>query len=213
MVFGTAGSPKKRALLRSLGVAHVMNSRTLDFANEILAITEGKGVDIVLNTLADDFIPKSFSVLADNGRFLEIGKRGIWTHEQVAAFNPTLSYYPYDLADVARDRPQLIGEMWQRLRPQFEHGELRPLPVQDFPISKAIKAFRFMSQARHVGKIVIVPEKRRPWFAPMPRTELPAAWAVSACRWPGGWLSVGHATWCWLGAVPQLTGHGLSWKS
>ena len=144
-----------------------MNSRTLDFANEILAITEGKGVDIVLNALADDFIPKSFSVLADNGRFLEIGKRGIWTHEQVAAFNPTLSYYPYDLADVARERPQLIGEMWQCLRPLFEHGELRPLPVQDFPISEAIKAFRFMSQARHVGKIVIVPEE----VAPMVRAD------------------------------------------
>ena len=162
VVFGTAGSLKKRALLRSLGVAHVMNSRTLDFANEILAITEGKGVDIVLNALADDFITKSFSVLADNGRFLEIGKRGIWTHEQVAAFNPTLSYYPYDLADVTRERPQMIGEMWQYLRPQFEHGELQPLPVQDFPISEAIKAFRFMSQARHVGKIVILPEEAAP---------------------------------------------------
>ncbi len=154
-IFGTAGSPEKRALLKSLGVPHVMNSRTLEFADEIMALTNGEGVDIVLNALADEFIDKSFAVLADNGRFLEMGKRGIWHHEQVAALNPTLAYFPYDLADVARETPQLIGEMMQKLSAQFESGALRPLPLRTFPIAQAIDAFRFMSQAKHVGKIVL----------------------------------------------------------
>ncbi|MCB8984307.1 MAG: type I polyketide synthase [Ardenticatenaceae bacterium] len=165
-IFGTAGSPEKRALLSAQGVQHVMNSRTLDFADEIMDITHGEGVDIVLNSLADDFIGKSFAVLGENGRFLEIGKRGIWTPAQVAAFNPTLAYYAYDLADVARDEPHLIGEMFAALKAQFEAGGLRPLPLRTFPISRAVDAFRFMSQAKHVGKLVLTQQE-----VPLVRTD------------------------------------------
>jgi len=165
-IFGTAGSPEKQALLSTLGVQHVMNSRTLDFADEIRRITDGEGVDIVLNSLADDFIEKSFAVLGENGRFLEIGKRGIWTAAQVAAFNPTLAYFAYDLADVARDEPHLIGEMFTVLKAQFEAGVLRPLPLRTFPISRAVDAFRFMSQARHVGKLVLTQQE-----APLVRAD------------------------------------------
>src|SRR5690606_35736024 len=84
-IFATAGSPEKRDMLTALGVQHVLDSRTLDFADAILKETGGEGLHLVLNSLADEFIPKSLAVLAHGGRFLEIGKRGIWTHEQVDA--------------------------------------------------------------------------------------------------------------------------------
>ncbi len=74
-----------------------MNSRTLDFADEIMQLTDGKGVDIVLNSLADEFIPKSISVLAENGRFIELGKRGIWSAEQFAEVKPNAFYQAVDL--------------------------------------------------------------------------------------------------------------------
>ena len=73
-IFATAGSHEKREFLRGQGICHVMDSRSLDFADEILEITNGAGVDGVLNQLAGDFITKSLSVLAPYGRFLEIGK-------------------------------------------------------------------------------------------------------------------------------------------
>jgi NAD(P)-dependent dehydrogenase (short-subunit alcohol dehydrogenase family) len=164
-----------------------MHSRTLDFADEIMALTNGEGVDIVLNALADEFIDKSFAVLADNGRFLEMGKRGIWTHEQVTAFNPTLAYFPYDLADVARETPHLIGDMMRELTAQFESGVLRPLPQRTFPIAQAIDAFRFMSQARHVGKIVLEQQ------------------AVTAVRPDGTYLVTGG-----LGGLGLATARGLA---
>src|SRR5690606_6724097 len=82
-VFATAGSPERRGLLRRLGVVHVMDSRTLDFAGQVLEATGGRGVDVVLSSLAGEFIPRSVEALAEDGRFLEIGKRGIWTAEQV----------------------------------------------------------------------------------------------------------------------------------
>jgi NADPH:quinone reductase-like Zn-dependent oxidoreductase/acyl carrier protein len=171
-VFGTAGSPEKRTFVESQGVAHVMNSRTLEFADEIPALTAGRGVDIVLNSLADDFIPKSLSVLADGGSFLEIGKRGVWDAAQVAAFNPTLHYHLYDLAEVVLREPERIRALMDELLADFESGALRPLPLQTFPIDQAAEAFRFMAQAKHIGKIVITqPEDDSPAEAPRVRAD------------------------------------------
>jgi NADPH:quinone reductase-like Zn-dependent oxidoreductase len=95
-IFATAGSPEKRAFLRDLGVAHIMDSRSLAFADEILALTGGQGVDLVLNSLADEFAQESMRVLAANGRFLEIGKRGILTPAEAARQKPGAAYHIVD---------------------------------------------------------------------------------------------------------------------
>ncbi len=157
-IFGTAGSPEKREFLKSLGVHHILNSRTLDFADEIMALTEGQGVNIVLNSLAGEFIPKSLSVLADNGCFLEIGKQGVWTNEQVAELNPTLSSYVYDLAQILYDEPGVIQADLLYLLEEAEAGHIEALPIKTFPMEEVIEAFRFMAQARHIGKVVITQE-------------------------------------------------------
>ena len=151
-IFATAGSDEKRALLRSRGVAHVMNSRTVEFADEILARTNGEGVDVVLNSLTGEAIPKSISVLRQGGRFCEIGKRGIWSDAQVAAIRPDVRNFTIFLADVD---DALIQDMLQELAARFTAGVLKPLPMRVFPLSDAASAFRHMAQARHIGKVVI----------------------------------------------------------
>ncbi|HLF25323.1 MAG TPA: type I polyketide synthase [Anaerolineae bacterium] len=154
-IFATAGSPDKRALLQSLGVPHVMHSRTLDFADEIMRLTDGAGVDIVLNSLTDEFIPKSFAALKRGGVFLEIGKRGIWSHEQVEQLGRAIDYHVIYLGDVCQSDPPLIHSLLQRLADAAGSGALPMLPVRVFPLEQAQAAFRFMAQAKHVGKIVI----------------------------------------------------------
>ncbi|MFL6246636.1 MAG: beta-ketoacyl synthase N-terminal-like domain-containing protein, partial [Thermoanaerobaculia bacterium] len=108
-VFATAGSNEKRDYVRSLlgsgGVDHVMSSRTLDFANELAQRTHGAGVTMVLNSLNGEFIARSFEVLAPHGRFLEMGKIGIWDEERVRAHDATIEYHPFDLAAVSRENP------------------------------------------------------------------------------------------------------------
>ncbi|GET43760.1 polyketide synthase [Microseira wollei NIES-4236] len=153
-VLGTA-SPSKWEFLKSLGVKHVMNSRTLDFADQVMAITEGQGVDIVLNCLADEFIPKSLSVLRVGGRFLEIGKRGVWTPSQVAEVRSDVSYFLIDLIQVCQEQPILIGSMLRQLMQQFQEGKLKPLPRKVFSLQDAVSAFRYLQQAKHIGKIVL----------------------------------------------------------
>jgi NADPH:quinone reductase-like Zn-dependent oxidoreductase/acyl carrier protein len=154
-VFATA-SKGKWEFLRSLGLKNIMNSRTPDFDENIMAITGGKGLDIVLNSLSGEFIPKSLSVLGKEGRFVEIGKRDVWSPERVAAFRLDAVYRLVDLMDVCKDEPGLIRSMLRELVTQFEVGTLKPLPMQSFPIENSKTAFRTMQQGRHIGKIVIV---------------------------------------------------------
>jgi NAD(P)-dependent dehydrogenase (short-subunit alcohol dehydrogenase family)/acyl carrier protein len=109
----------------------------------------------VLNALTGEFIPASFSVLAPNGRFLEMGKIGIWDEDRVRAQNPNWFYRPFDLAAVVQEQPSLITGMFEDVLRQIEAGRLRPLPVSVFPMHQAEEGFRFMAQARHIGKIVL----------------------------------------------------------
>ena len=158
-IFATAGSPEKRALLQSLGVAHVLDSRSLAFADDVLRITNRRGVDVVLNSLADRFVDRSFEAIANGGRFIEIGKRGIWEPERVQRLNKNLEYHIVDWSVDARDNPTLIGGMLQDLVAALTRGELKPLPNCVFALRDAVTAFRLMAQGRHIGKVVISHEE------------------------------------------------------
>ena len=127
-IFATAGSEAKRHFLRNLGIRHVFDSRSLAFRSEVLKATGGAGVDIVLNSLADDFIRASLETVAPNGCFLEVGKRGIWTQNQVTNFRQDIRYFPFDLGEVAPQTPTLISDMLQAIMPHFAAGRLQTSP-------------------------------------------------------------------------------------
>lgn len=156
-VYATAGSDAKREFLRSLGVEHVMDSRSLAFAEEILRSTKGEGVDVVLNSLSGEAMAKSLSTLGAHGRFLEIGKRDIYGGGRLSlgSFKKNQSFHAIDLAQVFQEEPDLIRGMMGDLLGMIERDEIRPLPVREFPIADAVSAFRFMSQAKHIGKVVL----------------------------------------------------------
>ena len=153
-VFATAGSEWKRALLRSIGVPHVLNSRDASFAQEVMTRTGGSGVDLVLNSLTGELAEASFGVLARGGRFIEIGKRDLKSAEWVTSLGRDLAYSIVDWSEDAARRPAFIGGMLAQLIERLQQG-LRPLPRQAFAIDDAPRAFRLMAQARHVGKIVV----------------------------------------------------------
>jgi NADPH:quinone reductase-like Zn-dependent oxidoreductase/SAM-dependent methyltransferase/NADP-dependent 3-hydroxy acid dehydrogenase YdfG len=154
-VFATAGSDAKRALLRSHGAAHVLNSRTLDFEAEIARLTEGRGVDLVLNSLAGEFIPASVRSLAAQGSFLEIGKRDIWSGSQFRELRPQARYHAIDLNAQRYQDPAAAQALFADVMAAVQRGELKPLPLQAFPLQRGGEAFRFMAQARHTGKVVL----------------------------------------------------------
>ncbi|GAA2780420.1 hypothetical protein GCM10010452_05310 [Crossiella cryophila] len=152
-VFGTA-STGKWDTLRALGLAedHIANSRTLDFEAEFGAVTGGRGVDVVLDSLAREFVDASLRLLPGGGRFVEMGKTDVRDADLVAVDHPGVTYRAFDLTDAGEDR---IAAIFAALRPLFEQGVLRPLPVRTWDLRRAKDAYRFLSQAKHVGKLVL----------------------------------------------------------
>jgi acyl transferase domain-containing protein len=157
-IFATAGNAEKREYLKSLGIKRVMNSRTLDFAERIREATNGEGIDLVLNSLTGEVIPKSLSLLRQHGRFLEIGKSEIWQPEQVAAVNSDATYYAIDLAERLANDPVAMRPLFCELTELLSTGALKPLPLRAFDLAEATDAFRYMAQAKHIGKVVVTQE-------------------------------------------------------
>ena len=108
-VFATASAPKQ-AYLHSLGIAHVYDSRTTDFGRRILEDTQGAGVTVVLNSLTGPgYIEASLSCLAANGRFVEMGRRDIWTAAEMAAARPDVAYSVLEVDALKRQDPATAG--------------------------------------------------------------------------------------------------------
>ncbi len=112
-IFATAGSEERRDLLRGMGIEHVYDSRSTEFAEQIRRDTDGYGVDIVLNSLTGAAQRAGVELLAFGGRFVEIGKRDIYgdTRMGLFPFRRNLSFYAVDLALLALSDPALIREL------------------------------------------------------------------------------------------------------
>jgi NADPH:quinone reductase-like Zn-dependent oxidoreductase/short-subunit dehydrogenase/acyl carrier protein len=154
-IFATAGSPAKRALLHALGVHHIFDSRSTDFAPAIRELVGAAGIDVVLNSLAGDFIPAGLALLRPGGHFLELGKTELWNATAVAAVNSAARYTVVDLGQVSVDAPDLVQQMLRELAQDVAAGALQPLPYALFPVARAVSAYRYMAQARHIGKLVL----------------------------------------------------------
>ena len=152
-VFVTA-STGKWDTLRAMGFDddHIADSRTLKFEEKFLSVTEGRGVDVVLDSLAGEFVDASLRLLVRGGRFIEMGKTDIRDAQEIAAQYPGVRYQAFDLAEAG---PQRIGEMLNELKELFETGVLQRLPVTTWDVRSAVEAYRFISQARHIGKVVL----------------------------------------------------------
>jgi acyl transferase domain-containing protein/NADPH:quinone reductase-like Zn-dependent oxidoreductase/SAM-dependent methyltransferase/acyl carrier protein len=154
-VFATAGSEEKRAFLRESGIHQVFDSRSDQFRDGVLTATRGNGVDVVLNCLGGDLIRAGFDVLARGGRFIEIGRIGIWNADQAQTYRPDVRYEVIGLDEFMQADPYRAGELLRNILNRLSSGDLKTEPVHVFPVQDARAAFCVMRQARHIGKIVM----------------------------------------------------------
>ncbi|MBN9416429.1 hypothetical protein ABS71_00090 [bacterium SCN 62-11] len=172
-VLATAGSPDKVHYLHEMGVEHVFNSRSTSFVDDVLQVTNGEGVDVVLNSLAGEGLTGGLSILRRFGRFLDVTKRDIYNDMRVglSPFRKGLTYSAIDLEQVINYEPETVQEWMEALRADVESGAVQPLPLQTFPYNQAVEAFRCLSMARHIGKVVLQaepPEAVQPNWKPSP---------------------------------------------
>ena len=179
-IHASVGSEEKRDFLRLLGIEHLYDSRALTFAEEILDVTDGRGVDVVLNSLAGEAINQNLRALRPFGRFLELGKRDFYENTPVGLrpFRNNLSYFGIDSDQLMKELPELTGELFGEMMALFQDGTLTPLPYTAFASQQVVEAFRYMQQARQIGKVVVTHEQALTPAAPArqseARLELPA---------------------------------------
>ena len=156
-VLATVGDPAKSATLAALGVRHIFDNRSLAFADDVLAATAGRGVDIVLNSLPGPYIAKGLSLLAPFGRFIELGKTAIHANASIglAPFRNNQSYFAIDLVPILHDRPAAVGDFLAGLMNDLSSDVLHPLPHTLFRFEDAGEALSCIARRKNIGKLVL----------------------------------------------------------
>lgn len=198
-VIATAGIESKRDLLIALGVEHVLDSRTLDFAPRVLELTGGLGVDVVVNSLSSEAIARTLELLRPGGRFVELGKRDMLETQPLPLhpFLHNLSYFGVDVNRLLAD-PDTLRKLFTETVDRINTGVYRPLSHVVYPAARVKEAFRLLQHSRHTGKVII---RFDPLDEPVPVQPSPARPSLS----PGGTYLItgglggfGTATADWL---------------
>jgi len=153
-VIGTAGSDRGAQLISDLGASHVLNHRLADCLTEVLKITENRGVDIILEMLANANLGKDLPVLARHGRVVVIGSRGkveIDARELMVRDAEIRGMLLFNLS--ARDKAAIHAA----LRAGLENGTVKPVIAREFPLEEASRAHELIMQPGACGKIILVP--------------------------------------------------------
>jgi 1-acyl-sn-glycerol-3-phosphate acyltransferase len=181
-----------------MGIAHVMDSRSVAFADEVMAATGGEGVDVILNSLAGDAIPKGLSILRPYGRFVEMGKRDIYADSPIGLlpFDRNLSFSSIALERICLDRPAFVGSMLREIAALIADRALEPIPHTAFDLAEAEHALRFLAQAKHIGKLVLT--VRQPSYQVAPCAERPICRPDATYVISGGLGGLGLAVARWL---------------
>ena len=163
-IYATAGSPKRRELLRDMGIEHIYDSRSIAFAEQIRRDTDGYGVDIVLNSVTGAAQLAGLKLLALGGRFIEIGKRDIYGDTKLGLFpfRRNLAFWGVDLGLMSVSHPQQVSELLSTVYRLTAEGVL-PMPESTHhPLAEAATAIRVMSAAEHTGKLILdIPQAGR----------------------------------------------------
>ncbi|KFY12772.1 hypothetical protein V492_03668 [Pseudogymnoascus sp. VKM F-4246] len=159
-VYATVGTPEKKEFLKStFGLAddRIFHSRSTEFGDQVLSATNGRGVDVILNSLTGDVLDESFRVLADGGIMVELGKRDVLDRNSLpwAPFDRNSSFRAIDLSP-EKVTDSLVARLMSKLFELVEGGSIKPIaPVHKFAWNDIPAAFHFLRPGTHIGKAVL----------------------------------------------------------
>ncbi|PLB54037.1 polyketide synthase [Aspergillus steynii IBT 23096] len=160
-IYATVGSEEKvRYLTETMGIPsdHIFNSRNSSFLSGLMTKTNGRGVDLVLNSLSGELLHASWQCVARSGKMLELGKRDFMGHGKLDMdlFSENRSFIGVDLLQVLDDSPSLLHQMAEEMMAYLVSGRIQPIrPIHTYDAESVIKGFRYMQSGQNMGKIVI----------------------------------------------------------
>ncbi|WP_306365088.1 SDR family NAD(P)-dependent oxidoreductase [Nocardia sp. CC227C] len=200
-IIGTASTEQRRAHILELGADHALESRSLNFADDVLALTDGAGVDVVLSTAPGEILRQNFKAVTEFGRIVEVGKADIYTGGllELANFDKNLSYFSVDLDRMCAVRPLQLAELLRRVYDKIESGVYRALPYEVFETHEVARAFGEVIRSTRTARVAL----RMDAVAPPVRPRLPEVEIDPAARYlvTGGFGGFGLATGRWLVAT------------
>lgn len=197
-VYATVGSSDKADFLNLLGIQHVATSRSISFVDDVNEWTCGQGVDLIVNTLAGDLARANAKLLKPAGVFVELGKHPSLSevHESIVSANPDASIRIVDIDRLWKESPEQLSALFHSVMKEVEHRACPALPSTVFPHSNAKDAFRYMANAKHVGKVILEFKRRCPSLGLDSPISSAATYLVA-----GGTRGFGLATVQWLSEV------------
>ncbi|KAL4875728.1 putative polyketide synthase [Aspergillus karnatakaensis] len=160
-IFVTVGNIGKSQYLQdtyNISPDHIFNSRDDSFLSDLMQATNGKGVDVVLNSLAGELLHASWKCVAAGGKMFELGKRDFLGHGMLSmdAFMANRAFFGVDLDAFTKCRPSRLLELARDYFKLLESGQIRPIrPIKLFNAADALEAFRYMQKGVHMGKIIL----------------------------------------------------------
>ncbi|RDW83572.1 type I polyketide synthase [Aspergillus mulundensis] len=202
-IYTTVGSPEKRALIMErygIPADHIFSSRDASFAPGILKATGGRGVDVVLNSLAGPLLQESLNIVAPFGHFVEIGKRDfeLNNHLEMRPFSRAITFSSFDLLALARHDGRLIHSALAEISYLLEKGTISPVhPISTYPLGDISKALRLLQSGKHAGKIVLTvsPQEK---VRVLPRARIPRLRSDASYLLVGGGGGIGQSIAHWL---------------
>ncbi|MUM17644.1 SDR family NAD(P)-dependent oxidoreductase [Mycobacterium sp. CBMA271] len=168
VVYATAGSEERRRAALELGATAAFDSRSVGFVDDILRITEGRGVDVIYNSLPGEVIAQNFAVAGEFCRIIEIGKADMYFGGamELKPFSGNLTFHSIDMDRMLRLRPEVFRELRRECTEMLMSGKLTPLPYTRFPIGELVGAFEAVFRAEHMGRIVLDFRNQTPQLLP-----------------------------------------------
>ena len=155
-IYATAGSVRKRRYLQNLGVKYIYDSRSLDYSQHLLADTNQRGVDVVLNSLTGEgFVAASFDACSQQARFIELAKRDIWSESEAAEYRSDINYTIVAIDSMMQASPESGSALLRRVVSWLSDNNIKPLPYVSYPVERVGDALAYLQQARQIGKVIV----------------------------------------------------------
>ncbi|WP_280447213.1 type I polyketide synthase [Nocardia cyriacigeorgica] len=197
-IIGTAGTDERRAHVLALGADYAVNSRSLNFVDDVLALTDGAGADVIVSSAPGEILRQNFNAAAEFGRIVEVGKADIYTGGllELANFDKNLAYYSMDLDRLVAVQPQRLARLLERVFEKVTDGTYTPLPYQLYETEEVSKAFEETLRSSRPARIALRMDSPQPPVRPyLPEIEISdtASYLVT-----GGFGGFGLAIGRWL---------------